>query len=277
MKVPKQLQYPEFRFSLLGTKSKIPIEKEWTTNYNYRYDDLKIKNHDGNIGILGGYGNLLIVDCDDVLAENLVREGLPETMVVQTGSGGYHLYFICNDGRNLKIFKSEKQETLADIQFIGKQVVCPGSTHPNGKRYTVVEDLPIKEIKFKQILYCFKDNLRFSHKKKEKKQGGAMEETDELIKEIKGRVTIQSLLQHWNIDTSRNPTFCPFGHSSMRGACFSYTDEIFHCFHCGSSGSIFHLVMQKYHCDFITARNKLAKMWDIKTKSTYQKSLELKW
>jgi P4 family phage/plasmid primase-like protien len=172
-----------------------------------------------------------------------------------------HFYFFCKDGKNLKIFENDKKVTLADIQFTGKFVVGPGSTHPSGVKYEVLDDLPIVEIEFQQILYCFQNYLQYSHQTIEKK-GSKIEEEDETIRKIKSKIKIIDILKKYGIDTTKNPTDCLW-HESDRGKCFSFTDETFHCFHCGESGSIFHLIMKQENCDFIKAKKKLAELTDV--------------
>ena len=94
--VPKQLQNPKFRFVLLGgwntwkhniskaviivelkdylehkknkdwkPLGKSPFEKEWQTKNNYKFDDVKLINHQHNFGVIGGYGDLIILDIDE--------------------------------------------------------------------------------------------------------------------------------------------------------------------------------------------------------------------
>ena len=125
----------------VAKKEKIPVEKGWQLEdgNNYSYDDPILQdwiNKGGNYGILCGNG-LVVIDCDDKIAEELVNDNLPETFTVLTGTHRLHFYYHCHDAKNLKIFKDETRKTLADIQYEGKFVVAPNSIHPNGNPYEV--------------------------------------------------------------------------------------------------------------------------------------------
>src|SRR3990167_11154243 len=109
IKIPKSLQKEEIRFVLLNLKK--PFEKEWQ-NKGYRYDDPKLLDwisKGNNYGVIGGYGNLRFIDCDDKkFAEELKRK-LPPTLTVETGSGGIHFYFFSDYNEN-HVFEGEKGE-----------------------------------------------------------------------------------------------------------------------------------------------------------------------
>jgi len=60
---------PELRFILLGSHGedlKRAFEKDWQETANYQYDDPKLATHRGNYGVCGGYGDLHILDSDDL-------------------------------------------------------------------------------------------------------------------------------------------------------------------------------------------------------------------
>ena len=97
VEIPSNFQKDEFRFVLIKPNDKKPFEKEWTTKNNYSFNDQKVKNHNGNIGILTGIGDLIILDCDCQGCENIAR-WFPKTLVIGTSnaSNGYrkkHFYF----------------------------------------------------------------------------------------------------------------------------------------------------------------------------------------
>jgi len=141
--IPERLKNHDFRFIKLRQHDKIPVEKAWQSKKNYCFDDPALVEwieQGGNCGIVGGYGGLLVVDFDDLsVYENVVLK-LPETFTVKTGSGKYHLYYLCDDFAGTKFGK-------IDLQGAGKQAVIPGSIHPNGTIYTVFKDVPIASIK----------------------------------------------------------------------------------------------------------------------------------
>jgi len=182
--IPKQLQNPEFKFVLLGEWNKwknkeddiettfppevynelnkekkwtplgkAPFEKEWQKK-GYKFNDKKLLNHKGNIGIIGGYGNLVILDIDDnKLAEELEKEY--DTFTIKTGTGGKHFYFICKDEIKNRVLSQEKGELRAE----NYQVVCPPSKHPNKNFYEIHSDKPIKEATSNFILGLIKPYL----------------------------------------------------------------------------------------------------------------------
>ena len=147
-----------------GKKGRLPKRPSRVTNYSAA--DPILGQHlarGGNYGIAAGYGGLAPFDSDeeDRLQELGVFEKLPPTFRVRTGSGGFHRYYYIPD-LNGKIVlydktlkdpkKPEEALHLGEIQWIGTQVVGPGSTHPNGKKYEVVDDLPIATITMAQLL-----------------------------------------------------------------------------------------------------------------------------
>jgi hypothetical protein len=54
---------------------------------------------------------------------------------------------------------------LGEIQSKGQQVVGPGSIHPNGNPYEIIDDLPITEIFLPDLMDAIKE-LKTSRKKK---------------------------------------------------------------------------------------------------------------
>lgn len=146
--IPKQLQNPEFRFNLLKNKEKLPFEKEWQKNA-YKYDDEKLIKHieaGGNYGIIGGYGRLRLLDIDDTKFVPYI-EKLFKTFSVKTGKGGRHFYFLSDYDKN-HVLADGKGELRGNMQF----VVCPGSTHPNGNKYEIIDEYPLLDITEKELV-----------------------------------------------------------------------------------------------------------------------------
>ena len=87
--IPKQLHKPEFRFVLLKAKDKIPFEKDWT-NKGYAFDNPKLLEHikkGGNYGVIGGYGNLRMLDIDDLNKVEEFKEKFTQAAMTRFGSG----------------------------------------------------------------------------------------------------------------------------------------------------------------------------------------------
>jgi putative DNA primase/helicase len=141
--IPEQLKKPEFRFVLLKAKDKIPFEKDWT-NKGYTFDNPRLIQHiksGGNYGVIGGYGNLRMLDIDDLDRVEEFEKKLGNTFMVKTGSGGLHFYFISEYDVNNVLTNG-----LGEFRAKNYQCVGAGCTHPNGKKYEVLGDEPILEI-----------------------------------------------------------------------------------------------------------------------------------
>jgi len=100
--VEKRIVTPE-NFNLIDKKiwkplGKAPFETKWETK-NYSFDNPSLIDHINkglNFGIIGGFGNLVILDIDDPkLAEEFEKK--LDTYTIKTGSGGKHFYFIVED------------------------------------------------------------------------------------------------------------------------------------------------------------------------------------
>jgi len=159
IEIPRALRKPDYRFILVSSKTKKPVEENWTTKANYRWDDPRLLEHiknNGNYGVLGGYGGLVIVDCDTPELATKVKEELPKTFTVKTGTGGLHAYFICNELKNNFVLKDKDGSHYGDIQGKGRQVIGPTSIHPLGKRYKIVDNTEIAQITLKKLEECIK-------------------------------------------------------------------------------------------------------------------------
>lgn len=142
---------PAFRFALITPKAKIPFEKDWQTTANYAFNDIRVREHGGNIGILTGNG-LIVFDCDRVEAERLARQ-LPPTLVVGTSTNeGYrkkHFYFRCPLER--KMILNDYEIHLGEIQAKGQQCIIPPSVHPSGIAYEILESWPIASVSVEEL------------------------------------------------------------------------------------------------------------------------------
>ena len=201
--IPKQLQNENFRFVLLGKwdewgryetingKSKLvekkkikkedydkydkhpdwkplgktPFEVEWQKK-GYRYNDSKLLEYiksGGNYGVVGGYGNLRILDIDN--PEKLEEFNL-DTFIVETGGGGRHIYLLSDYDKNNVL-----TENVGEFRAKNYQVVGCGCTHPNGKKYKIIKDKPIRfidKLVLKSILSKYlRENIESSYDKKE--------------------------------------------------------------------------------------------------------------
>jgi len=177
-RIPEQLRRDEFRFNQILSRQKVPVGQAWNAagGANYAWDDPKMAGwlYEGhNYGVNCGHGGLVVPDLDDParLEElgNIAK--FPETFTVRTGRGGYHYYYICPELKEkIIIYDPELTDSdgdplhLGEVQTVGQQVVGPGSVHPNGKTYEVINPASIAEISKEALLACLQ-GLRLSSDK----------------------------------------------------------------------------------------------------------------
>jgi hypothetical protein len=171
-RIPHRLQKIEtLRFVLIKKGKKRPAERKWESKRNYSADEPSLQGHlaaGGNYGVACGFGGLAVFDSDeeDRLHELGVLDKLPRTFTVRTGGGGTHRYYFCPTFEKKITFYDpvlkdpehpDNQLHLGEIQWKGQQVVGPGSIHPNGNRYEVIDDTEIATISNDQILEAIKE------------------------------------------------------------------------------------------------------------------------
>jgi len=263
--IPIKLQTKEINFVLIEKSGKKPFQKNWQ-NKTIKYDDGELGEHlnsGGNYGVLGGgEKNLIIVDFDDEKIQEEIVKKLPETFTVQTGSGLLHKYFFSNKCDSFKIFNKE-MDTLADVQGKGKQVVGAGSTHPNGSKYKIVEDKKINYLDYNELKAILEP---YNKKKKKEKELPKIQTFDaNILDEIKSSISIEDVLSEFGVDTSKNPSNCPF-HFSKGGKCLGWNNQTIHCFHCDDSWNIFSWVMACRRCNFKDSLEYLAEKCNLSDK-----------
>lgn len=157
-----RLRTPDRRFVLLGSHGeelKKPFEKSWQETANYQHDDPKLAAHRGNYGVCGGFGDLHILDSDDLARwqELEILPLIPTTFTIESRPGHRQFYVTCKEPfKSGGLFDPEKTEPneagkpeyihIGDLKAGGGMVVGPGCKHPSGSIYTVVEDVPIAEV-----------------------------------------------------------------------------------------------------------------------------------
>lgn len=251
MEIPTRLKQEGIRFVLLERSGKKPIQKEWT-NKNILFDNPELIEHiknGGNYGVMGGGSKqLIILDFDNEKVQEEVCKKLPQTFTTKTGSGKFHKYFFSDGNESFKIFDNDLN-TLVDVQGEGKQVVAPNSIHPNGNKYEVFDDSDISFLTYSEIkalLLPYDKKIKKEKKEFEKPKGIL---TDDFLDTLKNYLSVEDVLNSMGIDTSMNPTQCPF-HSSKGGKCLGFNRDTAHCFHCDGSWNIFSLVKDYKNCDF---------------------------
>lgn len=166
--IPPQLHNKQFRFLLLRHNGKEAIEKDWQNTHNYQFDDPKLLDHlanGGNYGIIGGYGNLVLLDADSPEVTRVGEEKLPSTFTVKTGSPeSYkkHYYFITEKKLTpIRLhLKGDKPGSKGDVRSTGQYVVAPNCIHPSGGVYTVCdEEKEVMPLDSNYLLKVLNDNF----------------------------------------------------------------------------------------------------------------------
>jgi len=153
-KIPLQLQRNEFAFVKLKGTSKIPLEKNWQEK-GHTFQDIQHHVLQGNnYGVLGGRGELVIIDADTPVISDLIKKSLPATFTVKSGRG-FHYYYLCQDLQQKIILQKDGQH-YGDIIANGSQIVGPGSIHPETKQpYLITNNIELSRISKSDILKVF--------------------------------------------------------------------------------------------------------------------------
>jgi hypothetical protein len=159
IEIPPVLRNPDFRFILLRKQDKKPIEDDWNGKNNYPFNHSKLLHHleqGGNYGVLGGYGNLVILDFDDM---NIYHKLFDEHQLIQrfpivkTGSGKRHVYLRTKSPQpSFKVY-----EAHLEVRGIGNQVVGPNCIHPSGNRYELlnpeIREVPVVSDNLSEVIW----------------------------------------------------------------------------------------------------------------------------
>jgi len=148
------MRLPRDRFNLipLKDKSKIPTVP-WQ---RYQHDKCDLDLGINYAIICGKVSKCIVIDIDspelkDTLFTNWTAM-LRDTLVVQTGSGGYHIY-LEPDEYPAKMPLTNAKGQHIDLQSDGSYVVGPGSIHPNGTEYRVISNtIEVKKTTMSKVL-----------------------------------------------------------------------------------------------------------------------------
>lgn len=234
-KIPKQLQNEKFRFVKIRNKQKAPFEKDWQNSSNYKWDNQTLQEHielGGNYGVACGFGHLVVIDCDQKKVQGAAEKNLPKTFTVKTPGGGTHHYYISKDiDRPIRMME-DRAGDLGDVQFTGKQVVGPGSIHPNGKQYEICNDTIITEVKIEQIRFALKDFIKTNVER-------TLEEEQMLTESMDINLSISQVVSAAGLKSRGSEYQGPHPiHGSKTGVNFSMNTikNVWHCFRCDSGG-----------------------------------------
>lgn len=175
--IPQQLWNENFRFLKIikGDKKPTPDMSKWQEQ-NYKFNDTELLNHiqkGGSYGVIGGYGNLIIIDSDSEETTKICEEKLPQTFTVKSGSKEWykkHYFFILDKKvKGIRISK-EHQGDLGDIRATGQYVVGPNCLHKSGNYYKVEKDLPIERTTQEKLKEVFEGLLEDKDKENSEKE-----------------------------------------------------------------------------------------------------------
>lgn len=136
--------YQDAGYIVMPLKGKQPIIKKWTTLKENPYSPEYYANK--NFGFVIP-PEIIVVDVDP---RNFIDKDNPlyrlvkdtslstDTYTVKTGGGGFHLYF--KNPTGVKVVNSLPEYLGIEFKSQGKQVVCPGSLHPDtNKPYSIIK------------------------------------------------------------------------------------------------------------------------------------------
>ena len=260
--IPSQLCNPYFRFFLVARNGKIPIEPKFNTDNCYMFFEPKLLNHllrGGNVGVICGYGGLIVIDFDEVDYQFQKANLLPKTFTCKSaGKGLKHFYYIlkgdmikkkgldaCKMCKNpILISNTEKRENLVwkfcegckewgipdrmvDIQAGNYPLTCPPSII-NRKSYDVVNDVSIAEIEYETLSRVFEINLLKKHLKGEINYEPSPEKVQQMI----------DILLNLKVERKGKTRFaCPFHESNGSGNLAVLPDGKSYCHHCNRTFS----------------------------------------
>jgi hypothetical protein len=227
--IPPQLKNLKFCRIKKGTKK--PFEKDWT---NKPYSNINITPFLPleNYGVLCGYEDLAVIDCDEESLQVAVDTLLPKTFKVKTGGGGTHNYYFIPNLKQKIILEAEGKH-LGEVQSHGTQVVAPNSTHPNGKKYEVIEDCEITRLSLDELYSVIKNFT------KETKETEVMAKAE--VK-LDSNIDSLSITDVWGTSNLKNRKNEYYGehpiHGSDGGMNFWVNPfkNTWHCFRCDSGG-----------------------------------------
>lgn len=233
--VPNQLNKENIKFCRVQRGKKKPFEKNWT-NKPYSFTEIQDFLDKENYGIICGYGGIAVIDCDNEELSDLIKKEFPETFTVKTGGGGFHFYYLIPELKKKLILDKDRghENHLGEVQSHGAQVVGPGSLHPNGNFYEVIN---YKEIQSISIEFLYEKLGQFTREIKDSINSAEMEkETNEEIDDL-------NITSIWSTSGMKKQGDEYYGAHPMHGSSggmnfwINPSKNIWHCFRCLCSNS----------------------------------------
>ncbi len=241
--IPDQL-HNGWRFVLVKPQTKEAFEKDWQNTANYAYDDPKLKAHleaGGNYGVVAG--DHVIIECDTSELEAIIEGELSPTFTQR--SPGHHSkhFFFNGTSKTIPLFDKSKpkgKDNVGHVKSGPSYVVGPGSVHPNGGRYEVVDNRPIGRVTDEQVhkvlaQYVAQRALAVERTEARKQHAPGPDSFN-----ILDLVTGLPLKQMGNGQLQGSHPI----HGSETGMNFSVNpvENVWHCFRCNSGGGPYHLL-----------------------------------
>jgi hypothetical protein len=225
MELNFHLKQLSFKYFLIASNKKSPIEKKWNSLNCFPHYHSNVFLHlerGGNLGILGGFGGLIIIDFDDKKFQESLT--MPSTFTVQTAVKKLKHYYYLLDGEMFRKFsiRDSDDKTLCDVIADGGGCVCPPSKI-NGNEYKIINDVPISMITIDELkkLFSFEPKKRVSfHRRDNEIDNGALQKTISILV---------------GLGIKRMSAFkfnCPFHKSISESSLNVYSDGKLKCFHC---------------------------------------------
>ena len=268
--LPQQLKNSKF----VKLKGKIPFEQNWNYYENgYNYEEIKEWN--GNIGIITGYNNLLVIDVDTETGNEITKQ-FPETFTVNSGSNEdykkhyyYYTAFKVNSINSYDKSKNKLIEVKSGDNEKGMNIVIPPSIHPDTKNsYEIENNTEIKQlshIETKGLIKLIQSIDKREDKKTETKK--TKTKTDNLKEEIDFTDVYKEVFPEKEIKGQNGQ--CP-KHNDKKPS-FTLNPDYGYCHSCDESWDIYDLLMFKENLNFVEAKEKLKNMYNIKEKETENK------
>ena len=148
------------RFIRVARRGKEPIDKGWTTNPMFA-DNPELHEwlrQDGNYGVACGFG-LAVLDPDHEELKQIVKSRFPPSFTVESPGHKAPQYYFLSNLTGKMFLQTKSREHGGEILWEGFMVVGPGSIHPNGGRYRIINDAPLATISKEQLATLLGDHL----------------------------------------------------------------------------------------------------------------------
>lgn len=235
--IPTQIKRDDIFFIRVKSKDKIPIDRGWQEDNNFRYNSPELERHkknNGNYGVLCGVGDLVVLDVDDLSFMGVIndferRKIFPKTFTVQTAKG-FHYYYKSKFPER-KIILEQQGKHVGEILSNGCFVIAPNSTHPSGVKYSVVRDIPIAELKDELL------ELQ-PYFKAQKMEEMDIKGDGSWSSKVNQKISILNVARSYGFDIKGNKTVCKFHNDTKPSLTFDDRRGLFLCYGCNLKGNI---------------------------------------